>query len=395
MDTDRPARGVALAALLLAALMAAFIVYGSLYPFRFLPLRPGVGTGEAVLGALLRAPGGRGDILANLVLYAPLGFALALALQSRLRPLAAAALATLACLLLSAAMEFGQLHVPRRSSSGLDLLLNALGGGAGALLAGWIRPRGAGALPAGGAVPADSFAALLLGCWLAYRLYPYVPSIDYGEWRASLAPLLRLQDWDPWRALRLAALWLVAARLLAAAWPRLGGAVPFAALLLLVLGAAVPIVDRRLGVTEVAAAALALAAWLALARLRQRDAVLLVLLVAAVLAEGLAPYRLLAAPREFGWVPFRALLRGHWGNGLQAVLLKTFLYGGLIWLGLRAGLRGRLVVPAVVLLALGISMAQVWLPRRSADSTDAVIAASAAFLLLLLGRLRAPPARVA
>jgi VanZ family protein len=375
-------------ALLLAALMAGFIVYGSLFPFRFQPLPPGTPLPEAMLAALLRRPGGRGDLVANLVLYAPLGFALALALQARLRPAAASLLAALACLLLSAAMEIGQLHIPRRASSGLDLLLNGIGGAAGAVAAIWLRPRGALSLPGARLRPAEPFAALLLGCWLAYRLYPYVPALDWGEWRASLAPLRRAASLDPLRTLRLAVLWLAAARLLAAAWPRLGGALPFALLLALVLAASVPILDRRLTPEEVLAAGLALAAWPVLRRLPRADALLAALVLAAVLAEGLAPFVFAAEPRPFGWVPFRAVLRGHWGNGLQAILLKTFLYGTLLWLALRAGLAAWLAAPAVVALALGIALARAWIPGRSADSTDPALAVLACLALLLFARMR-------
>ncbi|MGK7871701.1 VanZ family protein, partial [Falsiroseomonas sp. E2-1-a20] len=233
------------AALLLATLATGFIVYGSLYPFRFRPLPEGQKLLDAVLAALARRPGGRGDVAANLVLYAPLGFALCFALAARLRAGLATLLAALACALLSAGMEISQLHVAGRSSSGFDLMLNALGGGigaaAGALVArsAW-RPRGV------ALAPIEPLAALLLICWLAYRLYPYIPSIDLGEWRQSLAPLIRAPLLDPWRGLRLCLLWLVTARLLGAAWPRLGGALPFAALVLGTLALAVPIVDRRM-----------------------------------------------------------------------------------------------------------------------------------------------------
>jgi VanZ family protein len=337
VSSERPGRDVLAAALLLAALMTGVIVFGSLYPFQFRPLPDGTALPEAVLQALRRRSGGRGDLLANLVLYAPLGFALALALQARLRPALAALLAAQACLLLSAAMEFGQMHVPRRSPSGLDLLLNAVGGGAGALLAVWVRPPATTRLPADWLRPVEPFAALLLGCWLAYRLYPYVPSLDYGEWRASLAPLRHAAGLDPWRVLRLAVFWLAAGRLLR--------------------------------------------------RLPRADLLLAGLMLAAVLAESLSPFILAAEPRPFGWVPFRSVVRGNLGNGLQAVLLKTFLYGTLLWLTIRAGLRAWAAVPAVVGLAFGIALVRTWIPWRSADSTDPALAAIAALLMVLFARL--------
>ncbi len=386
-------RRAVLAALLLAALAAGFIVYGSLYPFRFRPLPEGQTLLDAALAALRRRPGGRGDVAANLVLYAPLGCALCFALAARLRALLAALLAAFACALLSAGLEVSQLQVTGRSSSGFDFMLNALGGGigaaAGALVArGTWRPRGV------MLAPKEPLAALLLICWLAYRLYPFIPSINLGEWRQSLAPLLRAPLLDPWRGLRLCLLWLVAARLLGAAWPRLGEALPFAALVLGVLAFAVPIVDRRLTPPELLGGFLAIALWPLLRRAPRMDLWLLLALMVVVVAEATAPYSWLNAPRDFGWVPFRAVMRGHWGIGLQAIFYKFFLYGGLIWLALRAGLPWPAAAVATVALALGLSLAQTWLPGRSAESTDATLAALAASLAWLAHRpAAAAPAR--
>jgi VanZ family protein len=386
-------RRAVIAALLLAALAAGFIAYGSLYPFRFRALPGGQSLPEAALQALMRRPGGRGDIAANLVLYAPLGFALCFAALARLRAPVAVLLATLCCALLSATMEVAQLHVAGRSASGLDLILNTLGGGLGAAAAPFLA-RTARRMPGNALAPAEPLAALLLACWLAYRLYPYIPSIDLSEWRASLAPLIRRPELDPVRALRLAVLWLVAARLLGAAWPRLGGALPFAALVLGVLAAAVPIVDRRLTPPELLAGVAALLAWPLLRRLPRLDLLLLLALCAVVVAEGTAPHRIVETPRDFNWVPFRAVMRGHWGNGLQALFYKFFLYGGVLWLALRSGIPWLVAAVATVALALGLSVFQTWLPGRSAESTDAVLAALAALLAWLASRPRPlPPPR--
>ncbi|MGK7871708.1 hypothetical protein, partial [Falsiroseomonas sp. E2-1-a20] len=98
------------------------------------------------------------------------------------------------------------------------------------------------------------------------------------------------------------------------------------------------------------------------------------------------PYSWLDAPREFGWLPFRAVMRGHWGIGLQAMFYKFFLYGALIWLALRAGLPWPAAAVATVALAFGLSLMQTWLPARSAESTDATLAALAAALAWLAHR---------
>jgi hypothetical protein len=102
---------------------------------------------------------------------------------------------------------------------------------------------------------------------------------------------------------------------------------------------------------------------------------------AVVLAEGLAPYRFAEAARGFSFVPFGALVGGQYTAGLQAGLQKLFLYGGLLWLAGRAGVRGWVAVAAVVGLALAIGLVQTRLPGRSAEVTDAVLVLVAALVL--------------
>ncbi|WP_270937768.1 VanZ family protein, partial [Falsiroseomonas oryzae] len=140
MTRTKEAPRIATAGLLLAALIAGFIVYGSLYPFRFQALPDGVAWSELFRLSLARR-GGRGDVAANLLLYAPLALALALAFVARLGPVRAGVLAVLACALLSTAMEIGQLFVPRRAPSAGDLLLNVAGAIGGAVTAAFVAPR--------------------------------------------------------------------------------------------------------------------------------------------------------------------------------------------------------------------------------------------------------------
>jgi VanZ family protein len=378
-----------LAAILLAVLMAAFIVYGSLYPFRFRPLPAGVSLGELVRDAsMIRRPS-RGDLAANLLLYAPLALALSLALASRLRPLAAAGLAALACFLLSVAMETGQFFVPPRTPSAWDMVLNSLGGAAGALAGAVLAPHHARGALAWRPRIVEAFPAILVGCWVVYRLYPYVPALDLGEWKASVKPLLRAWEPDLPRLLRLTVFWVVAGRLLDAARPRGEGGLVLAGAMLLTLGAAIPLVGRWLTWEEIVAAGLAWPIWLLLRGRRWTDPLLFAALLAAVLLEGLRPYAFLAEPRPFSWRAGRSLMTGHAGNGLQAMLFKVFQYGGLAWLGLRAGLRLWVAAPFVVAVAFWISWMQTWLPGRSAEITDAVIAAAAVGALWLLWRARA------
>jgi VanZ family protein len=286
----------------------------------------------------------------------------------------------LLCGQLSLALELAQLYTPTRVASLWDLLLNVVGGAAGALAAPVLLRLGTGL---GRPALADRFALLLLACWLMGRLHPYVPTLDLGEWRASLAPLLR-EPLDAWRALRIAVLWWLAGRLTEAAFPRAAWLVP--PLVLATLAAAVPIAARALGWADVAGGLGGLLLWALLRRVRLGDALLVPAMVAVVLAEGLAPYAFLSAPRDFSFVPFASAIGGSFGAGMQAILYKTLLFGGLLWALLRLGAPFAPSLGFVLLLTLAVSIAQRWLPGRSAEITDALIALAAG----LAARLTAP-----
>ncbi|MCU0887990.1 MAG: VanZ family protein [Rubritepida sp.] len=382
--------GVPRQALWLAlALVLGFILYGSLYPFGFTAPRAGLSVAfEAAMRP--RPTASRGDVLANLVLYAPIGLLLGLLLPRRLGAVFVFAITLVASGALSLAIEATQAFVPGRSPSLWDVILNTVSGAAGGLAALLVRGadwRAPGLL---GGVRREPFLALLLLGWLAYRLYPYVPSLDLQGWKDALKPLLLTPTLDPPRTFRLAVSWLVFAWMLA----RLVGAesarwiVP-----LVVLGtvaAAVPIVDRRLTLPEVVAAGLGLLGWVLLPR-RGAVPVLLVLLLAAVAIERLHPFTFTAEGRAFSWIPFRSVIGGQRAQGQQAMLMKAFLYGGLLWLAVRAGLPLLLATLLGAGLLVAAGYAQTHLPGRSGEVTDAALLVLLAGLMWLL-RPATPPA---
>ena len=389
-ERRRPVR----AAILLSLLLIAIVIYCSLYPFNFVPLPDAAATREALVRAWRFERAARGDMAANLLFYAPLGLSLSLAM-ARLPALLASVLAVLLCALLSLAMEGSQIFVPGRVASGSDLVLNTIGAALGTVIGIILAPARASDALAWRPELADRFAAMLLGCWLAYRLYPYVPALDIGEWRASVKTLLLPFQPDLPRTLRLTLLWLVAARTLEATLPAARHGVLLAAIMLGTVAGVVPLVDRYLTHEEVLAVGIALPAWLLLRHIPRPglDRVLLPLMLGAVLLEGLSPYLWLDERRPFGWIPLRSLVIGQLGFGVQAVLYKFVLYGGLAWLGKLAGLRLQVASGLAVLVALAVSVAQTWLPGRSAETTDAALALGAGVILWLL-QPRAAPGRL-
>ena len=358
---------------LLLALLVAFILYGSLWPFRWRPLPPGTPLGPLLLDHLLRAPGGRGDVLANLLLYAPLGFLLGALLPGRWPAAARLLVPGLAGALLSALVELLQIWVGGRVSSGADLALNAIGALAGAGLALLLGGR---ALFAAGHRHrlADPMAGLLVLAWLGWRFHPYVPALDWQAWKDNLKPLLLHPVAEPLRTTQLLVSWTSAALLAeAAAGAAARWLVP--AGLGVALAAEVAIPGKALTLAEALALGAALPAWAMLRRDPARAApAMAAAMLGVLLIERLAPFEFVAMPRSFGWIPFRSLVAGSLGAGLQAILAKLFLQGAALFWLLRCGLR---LWPATALLAVLVfvaSLAQCWLPGRSAEITDMLLA---------------------
>lgn len=171
------------AALPLALLYAALIVYASLYPFT------GWRDQGVVPWAYLQAPlpqyWTRFDVLANLVGYAPLGFLLTLALMRMRHGWPAVTLGALGAALLSLCMEGLQTYLPMRVASNVDLALNAGGGLIGAVLA-WVLER-LGAIDrwrdfrARWFVPSSRGALVLLALWPVGLLFPAPVAFGMGQ----------------------------------------------------------------------------------------------------------------------------------------------------------------------------------------------------------------------
>jgi hypothetical protein len=108
----------------------------------------------------------------------------------------------------------------------------------------------------------------------------------------------------------------------------------------------------------------------------------LAVLAVVLLVVGLMPFRFLAVPHTFYWVPFSDILEGDWQTSLLTLLRKSYWYGALIVLAREAGagVRGSLVAVAAGLAV--IELAQVFLPGRISSTTDPALAMLLGFVLL-------------
>ena len=363
----------------LLLVVAAFIVYGSLYPFQFDFGR----TSANPLTILLHAWPAKIDRFAwrdacvNLLLYFPLGLTAALALMRRWPRAVAALAAVMLGTGLSASIEMLQVFDGSRTCSLLDLACNSAGTAGGVCAALIFRVE---ILEIAGVRKGNRGAAgalMLACCWAGYQLYPLVPSFSRGRLHANVARFLA----TPVSIVEVAAgaaEWFAFAlvmRAVAGRWKA-----PWLLLAMLCLPLRLLILERRLAPEELLGAALAMLAWTYPAtgsRVRPGAWVL----AGAIVLRELSPFQFAAPAHAMSWIPFVATLDAERLNAALVLLRKAFDYGTLVWLlrasGLRYGGAGASVAAALVLL----EAAQRYLPNRQAEITDAVIAAMIACVL--------------
>ncbi len=349
----------------LFGLTIAGIVYGSLYPFAF---DFGAVPRQEVVRALFRdwqADSGFGDVLANLVLFLPFGLFGTLAFTG-LRPLFRLGVVLGSAALLAFGLQVLQLWLPNRVPELADAVLNLIGTGFGIGLAAlpWRGLGGRGP----GLAPRALLPALLLGCWLAYIWFPYVPTFDWYTIKQGLKPLL-LEPRFAWLSLlRHTVAWLV----FAALWRecRLGGASLVAMTVGAVLLQAV-IADNALELDDVLGAALGLLIW-RVARLgRNPLGPILFLLVVLILAQGLWPLEWQRS--SFYWLPFRGFLEGSMLLNFLSLLTKLYFYGALVWLVHRLTRGSRLALIVPVAITLFVEVAQTRLAGHTPEIADPLL----------------------
>ncbi len=364
---------------------AILILYGSLFPFRFSAL------GELGFGALLESLSfqrtSRGDLVANLLLYMPFGLCLVLAWPAQWRRLTALAATLIVGTLLSLAVELLQVHASSRVSSLTDVIINAIGTLAGGVIAIVYLELGTTLrIPGVAAGRPEPVPLGVLLLWLAFRIAPFVPTIDWQKYKDAIKPLLT-PEFAVLDAFRYLVGWLVVGYTVRQLWRREYALLALCVIVVIVLAGRIVIVGKVLVASELLALLLCmpLAALFVSVPDRQRATLLAVLLTATIVLQGLEPFELLAQAQPFSWVPFKSSLSDSLEVNYSVLLEKCFWYFALVWLLTRRGLAAAGAALATAVLLAAIEVAQLWLPGRSAEITDPLLAIIAGVLLALLG----------
>lgn len=350
------------------ACVIAVIVHGSLYPYSFHFVAGPANPLATLIDSWAVPPTGLADLVANLLLYVPLGFFAALSLGGRWR-LAWTALLGFA---LSTIIETAQFYDAGRVTNMSDVYLNTTGAIAGGLsailLRNWLRdhlPRVQEFRP----VP-----LLLLLVFVAWRLFPYVPTIDVHKYWHSIRPVVLHPRFSLMESFRYFVTWLVAGYLLTPIFPRrtIAAMCAFGAF---VFSAKIAIVGSVLNPSELIGALLAFLVGAAMfGRSRMAACLVAPLMCVLLVVTRLEPFIFHSPPKAFGWIPFASFLQGSLDTDLVSFLEKVFLYGASIWIVAETGVPPWLATIAIAALLLGTSVLEIWLPGRSGELTDAVMA---------------------
>lgn len=295
------------------------------------------------------------DMAVNVLVYLPLGFFAVEAFAAAGGARWAIVAAVLAGFALSLAVETAQFFVVGRVSSAFDVTANTVGSALGAGVAAiWLR------MPHRHTRRPDSM--FVLCCWALAQIFPFVPHVPRQRPIAMSSPLDTL-----WQFGATFALLPVVASITSKTRSRR----TILAVLLLLVPLRALVFTRSVTLAEIAiaAAALAIGWWMTPAASLAAP-----LLAAIVVIHGLAPFAFQSAPHAFSWTPFQASFFSDWAPALTILLGKLFVYSVLLWLIRESGMRLLTATLITAAVLASIEVAQMYLPGRSSEITDPVIA---------------------
>jgi VanZ family protein len=357
---------------IVTAVTAIVIIYGSLYPFDFSVPTGGPGPVSVLLSGWANRPS-RGDFLANILLYMPLGFFGMLSFSRHVGFWPRLFLVVAGGAALSVTMELIQYYDAGRVTNASDVYTNTFGTLTGASVAMLFSDRVS--VPLLREIMRRPLPTLLIAAWTGYRFYPFVPTIDLHKYWHALRPVILDPIPAPYPLYRHTAIWLTLFVLIEAIFGRRRAAVLAPLFAAFVLSARVLIISTILSAAEVVGALVAVCLWPLLLGLNQRlqTALVFLLLASYVVMERLEPFRFEPFARPFGWVPFNSFMSGSTEVDVLSFMEKCFLYGSLLFLLGRAGMRPVFAAILVAGALFATSWAETYLPDRSAEITDALM----------------------
>lgn len=352
---------------------AALLLYLSLYPFTWRndPWQFSLASLTWIFPA---TRGDWTDVILNVIGYIPLGIFARAAFASSF-------LAGLLSFTLAFGIEWLQSGLQMRDASWRDVACNTIGGMLGTLAYHYCRQS---------RLLQQRFAIhprmIFFGvCWITWINYPFIPILRIGQIRQALQGFWTLPPFDRTVEIFFGALIVFAVARASAASPL------FYALLWACLPLRILIHNLSLSATLLAAATVAAAFSYKLFAppLQRRHALWVGLaLFLFVVYSQLSPFQFQTPASKFNWLPFGIFIDGFERGVLSTVGRKILLYGGCIWALQEGGIPLRRASLLVATLLLGTELIQPYLPGRTPETTDPLLALAAGAFFAVYSRPR-------
>ena len=352
------------------------IVYGSLYPFKWVQAPPGA---LEHLFFNWQMTTSWGDMLGNMGLFVPWGLIGMVAMAPRFGNWMGLVWTVFTGFLLALVVQVLQIWVPSRDPALADVVWNLVGISIGlmpgAVLLSLLDSQTK--LPHAGLVPGLLLIGFVLAEWL-----PLVPSLDFQLVKEQLKQLLAAPALDWTALLQRIAMALLAGHLLSKLLDLSKSWVLLPVLLAGVTFGKLFLVDTPMSAATPLGFLLAVVGWFFMTRVSETyrtTAIWLVLLVSYTVSS-LSPFGLRNVPASVSWLPFAAMLEGSMLSNVRSVAANLVVFAGILYVGVKTPRHYLLASVSLALWVLMVELAQIWIETRVPDITEPL-------LVLILGQV--------
>jgi VanZ family protein len=341
----------------LIVLVYLLIVYGSLFPFNF-SLTEFYQQYPNLLKAGIFS---RGDVVANILLFIPLGLLYSLDFNLKENKLDAeiGMSAIVSVFIFSLMLQILQIALPTRDQNILDTLFNMTGYLVGIYTSRYLHIPKKHLFPKLSYLPSAIALAFILS-----ELSPFIPTLDYQEIKDSFKFILIPPSASILTELvYIFIMWVLVIRLFMFKQNRAPIKI-LLALWLFMIAAKVFIYNNHLGYVDFFAPILAIifAFLVDLNKVSISRGVLFF----AVITFTLSSVSTLGTfnPEVYSFIPFHSYMSGSLYYGIQGVIFNIFFFSAILWLGLELGWSMKKTAIMLSVLVFFIEFIQLFMPSR-------------------------------
>lgn len=364
------------------------IVYGSLYPFKFSGQLPDFATTWRLFSDY-NLQTTNADIIANIILFIPLGFVIRIACNKYYERVKATLIYIGLSAVLAFLLQYLQFFLPSRVPDAGDAAYNIIGVIAGIIFSHVLLQYSQNRIPQDQTHRTSwshvSIPLLLALLWVCWRWFPFIPFAATESIIDSLNPLIRKPELDFFLIVRDGIGWLIFFYLLSQ--PPFDKQPRFRVLRIAftILGIELFIINNQITVNDLLATLSAFALYASLDYKAIQRSLSWSLLIAMILTW-LAPLNNPDNAASFNWLPFAAYMQGNPWVEIEEILLKLYFIGTMIFIIKNQWFDFKMATGISFLVVLLLIIAQVMIGSYKPDITDTLVVIFLGWAMFLIDK---------